>query len=60
MLIRLKACPRCRGDLFLDEGTWVCLQCGHREYDKPFDLGNKVSSLALADCIFDKNHQNVL
>ena len=31
---RLKACPRCRGDLFPDyeSGSWdmVCLQCGYR------------------------------
>ena len=28
---RLKACPRCRGDLYLDEieGSYYCLACGH-------------------------------
>lgn len=41
----LKACPRCKGDLFLDINTRgkdiVCLQCGYRRYiiisddDKP-------------------------
>jgi Zn ribbon nucleic-acid-binding protein len=35
----LKSCPRCRGDLFIDEmmkyrngiTEEVCLQCGHRQ-----------------------------
>ena len=27
--VLLHACPRCRGDLFLDdEGDFACLQCG--------------------------------
>lgn len=26
---RLKGCPRCGGDLYLnDDGEWECLQCG--------------------------------
>jgi hypothetical protein len=25
---RLKACAKCQGDLVLDEGDWLCLQCG--------------------------------
>lgn len=29
---RLKACPKCRGDLVLDEGDWLCLQCGTYYY----------------------------
>lgn len=33
MMMWLKACPRCRGDLFLDSdyyGNYVCcIQCGH-------------------------------
>lgn len=31
--IRLKACPRCRGDILLDEAfedSELCLQCGFR------------------------------
>ena len=32
----LKACPRCKGDLYLDIGSRgkdiVCLQCGYRRY----------------------------
>lgn len=28
----LKACPKCRGDLALDEGDWLCLQCGTYYY----------------------------
>jgi hypothetical protein len=31
-LFRLKACTKCRGDLLLDEGDWLCLQCGTYYY----------------------------
>jgi hypothetical protein len=31
-LFRLKACTKCRGDLVLDEGDWLCLQCGTYYY----------------------------
>jgi len=33
--LRLKACPRCRGDILVDratEDTEVCIQCGYRNY----------------------------
>ena len=29
---RFKACLKCRGDLVLDEGDWLCLQCGTYYY----------------------------
>ena len=29
---RFKACAKCRGDLVLDEGDWLCLQCGTYYY----------------------------
>ena len=29
---RLKACPKCQGDLASDEGYWLCLQCGTYYY----------------------------
>ena len=29
---RFKACVKCRGDLVLDEGDWLCLQCGTYYY----------------------------
>ena len=29
---RLKACLRCNGDLILDEGDWLCMQCGRYYY----------------------------
>ncbi|HEY8491460.1 MAG TPA: hypothetical protein VIO14_10765 [Dehalococcoidia bacterium] len=36
-MLRLKGCPRCRGDLFLDrdplDAAWRCLQCGHQVPD---------------------------
>ena len=28
----LNACAKCRGDLVLDEGDWLCLQCGTYYY----------------------------
>lgn len=37
-MIRTKACPRCRGDLYLeiDDSTYrVCFQCGYRSEVKP-------------------------
>ncbi len=40
----LKVCLKCRGDLVLDEGDWLCLQCGkyyytslYRDYVGPGD-----------------------
>ena len=34
-MIRLKGCPRCRGDLLRESDIygerWVCLACGHEE-----------------------------
>lgn len=29
---RLKACAKCGGDLALDQGDWICLQCGTYYY----------------------------
>ncbi len=33
--LRLKACPRCRGDIMVDravEDAEVCIQCGYRNF----------------------------
>ena len=30
----LKACPKCAGDLALDQGDWCCLQCGTYYYTR--------------------------
>ena len=30
----LKACSKCHGDLALDEGDWLCLQCGTYYYTR--------------------------
>ena len=30
----LKACSKCQGDLALDEGDWLCLQCGTYYYTR--------------------------
>ena len=39
--LRLKACPRCSGDLLLDrafeEDEEVCIQCGYRKFRKDTD-----------------------
>jgi len=29
---KLRSCGKCRGDLVLDEGDWLCLQCGTYYY----------------------------
>lgn len=29
---RLKGCKKCGGDLALDDGDWICLQCGTYYY----------------------------
>lgn len=29
---RLEACLKCEGDLALDNGDWICLQCGTYYY----------------------------
>jgi len=34
--LRLKACPRCNGDILIDraiEDGEVCLQCGYRKFE---------------------------
>jgi len=49
---RLKACPRCQGDVYVDYDAdgWFeqCLQCSHRQELKHFFAfdGNKVSVMA--------------
>jgi len=55
---RLKSCPRCRGDMFLDRDNtgWYeeCLQCGHLVELEPTSisreqqLADKEKELALA------------
>ena len=29
---RFEACLKCKGDLALDDGDWICLQCGTYYY----------------------------
>ena len=31
---RFKACRKCQGDLVLDQGDWLCLQCGRYYYTR--------------------------
>ena len=42
----VKACPRCKGDLFLDQDASnrdvVCLQCGYRRSSNQLDLHKTV------------------
>ena len=35
MMCKLKACPKCAGDLVLDSDEWRCWQCGQYYYPKP-------------------------
>jgi len=43
-----KACPRCRGDLFLDPDTGsrdvVCLQCGYRKDYRRQEAGEALTT----------------
>jgi Zn ribbon nucleic-acid-binding protein len=58
MLIKLKSCPRCNGDLFVNwdqHGQYVeCLQCGYQcdlrsQPDMEQQLAEKEKRPALAD-----------
>ena len=55
----VKACPRCKGDLFLDNGTYsqdiVCLQCGHRIY---LDPGDEYQAAINGLCVFSLSTGN--
>ena len=33
---RLKGCSRCGGDLLMEDGEWVCLQCGMEDGNKEY------------------------
>jgi hypothetical protein len=35
MLMKLRSCGKCRGDLIQDEDEWRCLQCGRYYYPNP-------------------------
>jgi hypothetical protein len=39
MVVKLKSCPRCIGDVFLEHdrvgAEWVCVQCGYRREIHP-------------------------
>jgi len=47
----LKACGRCRGDMFLDGDKWKCLQCGFSPSDENshsrYRLGRKPLSITV-------------
>jgi hypothetical protein len=34
MMVKLKSCEKCSGDLVLDTDEWRCWQCGHYYYPK--------------------------
>ena len=42
---RLKACPKCGGDLAPDEGDWICLQCGTYDYTGLYAIHNLIPKL---------------
>ena len=35
MVIKFKGCPKCNGDLGIDEDEWFCWQCGFRQFINP-------------------------
>ncbi len=35
MICKLRACPKCSGDLVLDSDEWRCWQCGKYYYPRP-------------------------
>ena len=35
----LKACTKCGGDLAVDDGDWICLQCGTYYYTGLYQRG---------------------
>lgn len=41
MMYRFKACQRCGGDLMLDDGAWLCCQCGRHYYPKSMLVGTQ-------------------
>ncbi len=43
-LFRFKACRKCRGDLVLEEGDWLCLQCGTYYYTGLYHLPRSSTS----------------
>ena len=36
----LKACTKCGGDLAVDDGDWICLQCGTYYYTGLYQRGS--------------------
>jgi hypothetical protein len=38
---RLKGCKKCGGDLALDDGDWICLQCGTYYYVHLYDKSGR-------------------
>jgi hypothetical protein len=40
---RLKDCKKCGGDLALDEGDWICLQCGTYYYVRLYEGSSRPS-----------------
>ena len=54
VMLKLKGCIRCGGDLKVDERDWQCLQCGHYYYDgitfgNELSLGDQLDSMGLVD-----------
>ncbi len=47
--VQFKACPRCTGDLFLEQDeydwNWTCLQCGYRQILKEKPIIEKDETL---------------
>ena len=57
----LKACPKCHGDLALDEGDWLCLQCGTYYYTRLYrnTLPFPVPDRRMEDWIEDRGEKAI-
>lgn len=44
---QFRGCPRCGGDLFINQGDWQCLQCGR--YPRPATATQRPPGLEAAD-----------
>lgn len=55
---RLKACPKCGGDMCLTyEGDWGCLQCGYYKYATTIDQYLYLRGVDVLSAGFTKHHK---
>ena len=56
---KLKSCPRCRGDMFIDRDTYgwyeECMQCGfHNELESMVEFSEKLGQTRKAPTLSEK------